>query len=91
MTEYCYFTFPTTYFAIRAEAVLRKEQRAVKMVPVPRSISSSCGIALRCSCTETEEIRTALENYQVEYEGLHRVQEKEAALPWWIRRNKGEG
>ncbi|HAA33715.1 MAG TPA: hypothetical protein DCD97_00215, partial [Firmicutes bacterium] len=48
MTKKCYFTFPNTHQAIRAEKALAKENLEYKMVPVPRSISSSCGIALCC-------------------------------------------
>jgi len=48
VTKKCYFTFPNTHQAIRAEKALAKENLEYKMVPVPRSISSSCGIALCC-------------------------------------------
>ncbi len=60
MAYSCYITFPTTYFAIRAESVLKNDDYSFKMVPVPRSISSSCGTALRCSCEELAVIREKL-------------------------------
>ena len=41
MVNYCYLTFPTTYFALRSEAVLQETALAFKLVPVPRSISLS--------------------------------------------------
>jgi hypothetical protein len=81
MAVYCYLTFPTTYFAIRAETLLKTTHHPFKMVPVPRSISSSCGTALRCACPEKELIEELLRQSAVEVEGVHEVEEKEFRLP----------
>lgn len=75
MTTYCYITFPTIFSAIRAESLLRNEQHAIKMVPVPRVISSSCGTALRSSCDEVEAIRNHLLAQGVELEKTYRIWE----------------
>lgn len=81
MKAYCYITFPTTYFAVRAEALLKKSARRFNMVPVPRSISSSCGTALRCSCETLAEIRALLALENVEVEGCYRLEEKGLRRP----------
>jgi len=62
MNNYCYLTFPTTYFALRSEAVLQETPLDFKLVPVPRSISSSCGTALRCSCATWLSLRAPSKN-----------------------------
>ena len=72
----CYITFPTVFFAIRAEALLRKEDLPFKMVPVPRVISSSCGTALRCECCDLPLIRSILVTGQVEMENFYKIAEK---------------
>ncbi len=77
----CYITFPTTFFAIRSEALLKEHALSFKMVPVPRSISSSCGTALRCDCLNLAEIRNILVNQEVELEGLYRLEEKGFKIP----------
>lgn len=81
MAVNCYLTFSTTYFALQAENVLKKGSQSFKMVPVPRSISSSCGTALRCSCSDAELIKDILTRSAVEIEGMHEVEEKEFKLP----------
>ena len=76
MVKKCYFTFPTTHQAIRAEKVLAKTKREFKMVPVPRKISSSCGVALCCFPGEAESIQAYLENEAVSIEGVYTLEEK---------------
>lgn len=75
MAYSCYITFPTTFFAIRAESLLKKEAYTFKMVPVPRSISSSCGTALRCDCSDIDPIRSYLIENELELESFYRLEE----------------
>ncbi len=41
-----YVLFQSSQAAARAEAVLRREGLAVRLVPVPRQLSAECGTAL---------------------------------------------
>ncbi len=75
MVYSCYITFPTTFFAIRAESILKKESATFKMVPVPRTISSSCGTALRCQCEDINLIKDTLLQNELELEGFYRLKE----------------
>ena len=70
-----YFTFPSTFQAIKAEKALTGGKREFKMVPVPRSISSSCGMALRCQPEDAEAIRIFLLETQVETDGYFELEE----------------
>lgn len=79
MAASCYITFSTPYFALRAEDLLRQTEYAFKMVPVPQSISSSCGTALLCRCEEAEAICRFLAEKEVEWAELHRLEEEEGA------------
>lgn len=81
MVSNCYITFPTTYFAIRAEYVLRENANHFKMVPVPRSISSSCGTALLCRCEDLGLIRNILMQNGVELESHYRLEESGLRVP----------
>lgn len=72
----CYITFPTVYYAIRAESLLNNGTYPFRMVPVPRSISSSCGTALRCACGDITGIRDRLQQDGLELEGFYRLDEK---------------
>jgi len=81
MTASCYITFPTTFFAIRAESILKEKGSRFKMVPVPRSISSSCGTALNCACNDLSAIRELLLNDGLEIEGLYTIEESGLKKP----------
>ncbi len=81
MAYNCYITFPTTYFAIRSENLLKGELFSFKMVPVPRVISSSCGTALRCSCEDLSLIRNYLMNNMLELEGFYKLEEVGLKVP----------
>ena len=73
MEHYCYFTFSSTYQAIKAEKLLAGEKWRYKMVPVPRRISSSCGMALRCPPPDGEEIKVFLQAAGVSVEGSYEL------------------
>lgn len=81
MSYSCYVTFPTTYFAIRAENLLKTNKFSFKMVPVPRVISSSCGTALRCNIEELQAIRSFLLDNMLELEGFYKLKEEGFKTP----------
>lgn len=86
---YCYFTFPSTYNAVRAETLLKGNRYSFKMVPVPRSISSSCGTALRCLKDEVVPVEEILLKGGVSIDGCHTVEASGFSLTGLLRRNKG--
>ncbi len=47
MEKYLVVTFPSVSHALRFEKLMLGLQAPVKLIPVPRVISSSCGIAAR--------------------------------------------
>lgn len=85
-----YFTFPTTFQAIKAEKALTGEDWEFKMVPVPRSISSSCGTALRCRPEDAEPIRAFLRKTLVETDGYFELEEKVSSRSRPLFKKKGE-
>ncbi len=76
MIRKCYFSFPTTHQAIKAERALASQSYPYKMVPIPRSISSSCGIALCCTPGDAGGIKDYLEGCSVKVEGCFELEEK---------------
>lgn len=81
MTASCYITFPTTFFAIRAESILKEKGSSFRMVPVPRSISSSCGTALMCACDDLSTIGKTLIENGLEIEGFYELEESGLKKP----------
>ena len=67
----CYFTFSTVHLALRAEQALKGIACSFRLIPVPRFISSSCGVALQCCREEAETIKSTLEQNRVLYEQIY--------------------
>jgi len=56
--SYYVMLFKAVSYALKAEKILKAEQLPHKLIPVPKQISSDCGICLRFE----EKHRTAIEN-----------------------------
>jgi hypothetical protein len=61
----------STSYAIRAEKILHQAGIESKLIPVPRHLSSNCGVCLRIERTDKEAARQALEAVKLEIEGVH--------------------
>jgi hypothetical protein len=68
--------FPSIHFALRAEKLAQKKGFTVKLIPIPRYLSSDCGVCLRIPWTQKEEIRTALEGAGLKIEVIHPLPSK---------------
>lgn len=53
---YCVVTFNVTQHALVFEKILKKYKLDVKLMPVPRQLSASCGTAAYVSCEQKERI-----------------------------------
>jgi hypothetical protein len=62
-----------TSHAIRAEQVLFRAGIASKLIPVPRHLSSNCGVCLRILQADREAALEALEEAAVQIEGIHDI------------------
>jgi len=71
--EKCILTFESVHQALRAEKVLLEAGFSVIVLPVPREISSDCGIAIKFSCEEEMRVKTVLEEQKVRIEGIHQL------------------
>jgi hypothetical protein len=71
--QYAVVLVYSTSYALRAEKVLQGEGVACKLVPVPRHLSSDCGVCVRIGQTDQEAALRALESAGVEIEGIHAV------------------
>ena len=73
MTSYGVVLFHTTSSAMRAEKLLAKASYNVKLIPVPRQFSSDCGIALRFDWVQYEQIKSLLNEEQVETDAIYQM------------------
>ncbi len=56
--RYLVITFESTHKAIKAEKQLAAFD--VEVIPTPRQLSANCGISLKCSIEEFEEIKESM-------------------------------
>lgn len=61
----------STSYAIRAEKILHRAGVASKLIPVPRHLSSNCGVCLRIERADKGAAQKALGAAKMEIEGVH--------------------
>jgi ribosomal protein S11 len=71
--EYAVILVHSTSHAIRAERILQKAGILSKMIPVPRHLSSDCGVSIRVARAGREAASQALEAAGVEIDVVHDV------------------
>ncbi|MDO5562205.1 MAG: DUF3343 domain-containing protein [Synergistaceae bacterium] len=69
----CVATFDTTYMALLFEKTCKKLGCDVKIIPVPRTLSASCGLACSYACGEEEKIRSTASAENIEVAGYHKL------------------
>ncbi|MDD5723485.1 MAG: DUF3343 domain-containing protein [Syntrophales bacterium] len=60
-TPFCVVLFDSTSEALLAEKLFKKAGIPHKVIPVPRHISSDCGVCIRFSDPDTQRVRAALD------------------------------
>ena len=68
--SYMAILVPSTSHALRAERVLHMAGIACKLIPVPRSLSSDCGVCLRINREDEAAAREALRKANVQIEEI---------------------
>ncbi len=68
--EYAVLLFHATSHAMRVEKLLRDKGLACKLIPVPRHISSDCGVCVRVGHQDREAARRVVEGAGMELMGV---------------------
>jgi hypothetical protein len=58
--SYDVIIFKAVSYALKAEKILKKENLSHKLIPVPKHISSDCGVCLMVHCDLKDKIMAAL-------------------------------
>jgi hypothetical protein len=64
--QYVVILVHSTSYALRAEKVLHKAEISCKLIPVPRHLSSDCGVCIRIERADREAALEVLETARVE-------------------------
>jgi hypothetical protein len=63
--------FPSIHFVLQAEKTTKGKGFFVDLIPVPRRLSSDCGICMLIEWEQREIVCTLLEERGVTIEGVH--------------------
>jgi hypothetical protein len=69
-SEHSVVLFYSTSGALRAEKLAKQAGLKVKLIPVPRHLSSDCGLCLRFESSAVEDLQAILEGSSVEFEEI---------------------
>ena len=72
-TQMSVILFYTSNHAFRAEKLLNACDISCRLVPVPRRLSSDCGVCLRLETSMRERAVEILNGAKVEIAGLHAI------------------
>ncbi|HEY9076435.1 MAG TPA: DUF3343 domain-containing protein [Anaerolineaceae bacterium] len=70
MTGYHYILVYSTSHALQLEKLLNAAGVATRLVPVPRHLSSDCGVCLRISPEGLETSRQVIAGSRIEIQGI---------------------
>ena len=59
--------------ALRAEKLLKAESVPLKLIPVPRHLSSDCGICVRFERADQMKVEGILGRSKMEIQGIHQI------------------
>ena len=59
--------------ALRAEKLLKAESLPIKLIPVPRNLSSDCGICVRFKRADEPKVERVLNTSKLEIQGIHPI------------------
>lgn len=74
--QYCVATFHSVHDALYFEKVFKEIGLNLQLIPVPREISSSCGIAARFSTTYRSDFEKAIADKNLEIDEIFTLEEK---------------
>lgn len=72
MSHYVLLVQSTSY-ALKAEKLLRRHDIIPKLIPVPRHLSSDCGVCLQITATEKDVVVEILKTANMEIKSLHAI------------------
>jgi hypothetical protein len=58
--KYVVYLFPSVSYALKAEKILKERKIAHKLIPVPRHLSSDCGVCLRITADQQDMVTEAM-------------------------------
>jgi hypothetical protein len=71
--ERCAAVFESIHFVMRGEKILKGAGLVTDVVPIPREISSDCGMALVFGCQDRDRVEQLLDAESLKVVGVYRL------------------
>lgn len=71
MERYGHITFKSVTYAMKFEAALKKSDIKIRIIPVPRSISSSCGLCVKFDIKDMDKMNGIISQNNLEYDHIY--------------------
>jgi hypothetical protein len=71
--QYSVVLFHSITGALQAEKRLKGTGIATKLMPVPRQLSSDCGVCLRFERKDEPEVKSVLEEERIDIQGIYPI------------------
>jgi len=71
--QYSVVLFHSITGALQAEKRLKEKGIATKLIPVPRQLSSDCGVCMRFQRADEPEVKKALEEERIDIQGIYPI------------------
>lgn len=71
MNSYCLMTFKSITFVMQFEKIMKTNSMEVKIIPVPRSISTSCGMCGKFPINRKDSILNLCTKNHVNYDKIY--------------------
>jgi len=81
MENFCVITFHSTHLALKFEMVAKNKGLETKLIPVPRQISSSCGLAGKINENQVEATIKMCQENNIEFEHIYKVYKDKSKIP----------
>ncbi len=75
--DYGIITFESTSYALKAEKVMKKMEKDFMIIPTPREISTSCGLAMKFAPDCLEEYLQILARERVPVKMVYSIEEQD--------------
>ncbi|MBF0549041.1 MAG: DUF3343 domain-containing protein [Deltaproteobacteria bacterium] len=72
MSPTCVAILDSIHYILKAEKILKAKEMPHEIVPVPREISSDCGMAILFDCALLTELRRILSETGIRIRGVYR-------------------
>ena len=71
MEKFKLFAFNSTHQAMLMEKVIKDRGYAIRLIPIPRTLSASCGLAARVNIGDFEAIQEIAKAFEIDIAGVY--------------------